>query len=150
MTITRRLAATVAATSALVLAAASGAQAAAYEYDVAQLKTIPSVLTCNKTVDESYGKGCYDASGDIFWVWDQQSDAQSVAVIWSAAGRQGICRHTGGASGTDYWNKRQCNKNLPEGHTVTFRIGRCDARPGVDCKHPSDYTNKSATVSTGT
>ncbi|MBR7743213.1 hypothetical protein KC207_07915 [Phycicoccus sp. BSK3Z-2] len=146
-----RILATLAAACALGLTGATGAQAVTWEYDVAQLKTIPSAFTCNRTVDESYGKGCYDRSGDIFWVWDQQADAQSVGIIWkTTSGRQGVCRHAGGASGADYWNKRQCNKNLPENRTVTFRIGRCDKTATRSCKHPSHYTNTSAWVSSVT
>jgi hypothetical protein len=84
-----------------------------------------------------YGYAYFIKYGDKFHVVDLlRNDGHDVGIHWedSAAGRQGLCRlrvSTG-----------ICDKNLPEGNTIRYQVGRC--RPATrDCTRWANYVDRS-------
>jgi hypothetical protein len=101
--------------------------------------------------DTSWGRAFFEKDGDKLWLIDKSSDGDSVGVHWkSSDGRQGICRNTAGR-GTYGTKWRKCDKNLPEGATISIRMGRCNgSAAGKTCKVLGDWEGwtgwKSTTV----
>jgi hypothetical protein len=91
-----------------------------------------------------YGWGYFKMYGDYLLVYDQLADGYNVGFNWedAEANRQGFCRHTLG-----FDEQGSCNKNLPEGDSIRYRVGRCN--PGnYDCSKWSNYINRSYWVYT--
>jgi hypothetical protein len=84
----------------------------------------------------NYGSGFMILEGDVFFVEDETFDSASVGLNWEDinGNRQGICRLTFGGK-----SKGSCNKNLPEKHTIRYRIGLCDSDTD-DCTNWSGYS----------
>lgn len=75
--------------------------------------------------------------GDVFHLWDLDSDGRSLGVRWSANGRTGLCRFAGGFS-----KAGDCNYDFPEGTPVSFHAGVCNQTRTVNRRTWSQYTNR--------
>jgi hypothetical protein len=81
--------------------------------------------------------------GDLFHIWDLDSDGKSVGAKWSTSnGHAGLCRFSGGSG-----DAGDCNYDFPENVTVTFYGGLCNQTATVDCHSWSQYTDKTGPAS---
>ena len=76
-------------------------------------------------------------NGDLFHLWDLDSDSRSVGVKWYANGHSGLCRFAAGSPNTG-----DCRYDFPEGTPVSFYAGVCNRTSTVDCRSWSQYTNR--------
>jgi hypothetical protein len=93
------------------------------------------------------GEMYFCRDGDIFHLWDLNSDGKSVGARWTTSnGHSGLCRWAGGAGSAG-----DCNYDFPENVTVTFWAGLCNITSTVNCQSWSQYTNKtgSSSISAG-
>lgn len=74
----------------------------------------------------SGGGSSYPASGEVFSITDLARDRFEVGVYWRLTNgtRRGLCVF---GNKLTYENKGYCDiKNIAEGSTIEFRVGRCD------------------------
>lgn len=161
----KRLFAALAAAAAAVLAFASPALAVpAEQYENGQANTDQNVATLfsfyTKMQQSFYGsngssgalKGTYDlvpdmsgfSDGFVLVVHDQDADGKRVGVRWKTKDGtiKGLCVNKQGKDynlGNGYG--AFCTTQVPEGHTILFRIGVCD-NDVAPCGDASNYTTK--------
>lgn len=94
-------------------------------------------------IQNSGGDFNFCRDGDLFHLWDLNSDGKSLGARWTTSnGHSGLCRWTGGAG-----NAGDCKYGFPESVTVTMWAGLCNQTATVNCQSWSQYTNKTTSVS---
>jgi hypothetical protein len=101
----------------LAFAMAAPAQAADAEIDTAVPRDYSSYS--KDCIERDQGKACVQAYGDILWIRDMKKDGHGLQLHWQDLNgdRWGWCSGGGVDQG---W--LACNKNFPEGHTISWRL----------------------------
>lgn len=94
---------------------------------------------------QAYGWACFKPDGDLMRVHDNRSDGFMVGMRWYSGTRKGLCYHLGAhgpGSEAEYTvsGTHQCNKNLPEGNRIRFKVGRCKVSR-YDCQVLANWQN---------
>lgn len=129
------------ASAPLAVAADAPEQAAAtFEVQYAQSGTLENDCPGSQN---TYVLGCFVPSTSNFWLRDQESDGQRVAVYWwlGDGTRTGLCINTAGAvSDTVPGELKICNNAFARGKWVNFKSGRCDGDVSA-CNRLAHYHN---------
>ena len=128
-----------AAAFGLVLAAAPTAEAATFGEVDYVTHTYSDGDAQSAWASKWYGNAAFEFRGDALWVQDNAGDGHRVGMHWKIGDRRGICINH---RGHDIW-RWSCNKNLPEGKRLTFRVGRCDGDV-YTCERTTGWKNWSA------
>jgi hypothetical protein len=108
------------------------------ELNLAVEYTGPHDFTICETTTGSIA--CFVPFGDKLYVLDTLADGLSAAARWTSNfGRFGTCRN---ALGADHWGV--CDKEFPEGQTITFDATRYDGDTGL-CVGPESARRSSGT-----
>lgn len=145
MKLVRRSIAAVALATASVTLLATPVYADSYEYEFAVQGDLWAFE--NAYSGNTYGYAVYEDEGDEIYIKDNEKDGMRVAAFWSvpSLGRTGLCVNKGG-----YESLLECDKIIPDGHTIYIRFaGRCNGDVST-CSKLSQYSNGAATDSTDT
>lgn len=102
-----------------VLATAAPASAAGSETDYSvEYDLSDATMTC---LNLTYVSACVQPYGDILWLKDKRVDGHSVYLYWDDVDgdRYGTCVDDNGVDAG--WTR--CNKNLSEGHGISWKVG---------------------------